>query len=182
VAASLTDRGIAVVGISSLRYFWREKTVSQVGADLRTLVSAVGRPVFAGGYSFGAEVVPVVLRGWSATERSTIDGLVLVAPGLSASFEIDPLDWLQTPREDPATRVAPAVQQVGLPTLCVMGTEDTESACRGLANVPVFRVAQLPGTHHFNGNYAAVGDTIATFIRSVMAKGQGVGVSSQRQQ
>jgi len=175
VADHLTQHGIAVVGVSSLRYFWRRKTPAQVGADLRSLVSAVGRPALVGGYSFGAEVVPEVLRTWPAAQRSAIDGLVLIAPGPSASFEIDPLDWLRTPPEDPATRVAPTVQELRLPTLCVMGEDDTESACRGLANVPAFRVARLPGSHHFDGNYAAVGDTITRFIQEVAGRDRGPG-------
>ncbi len=165
VAEDLTRHGIAVVGISSLRYFWRLKPPAQVGADLRRLLSAVGRPVFVGGYSFGAEVVPVTLRSWPAADRSAIDGLVLVAPGSSASFEIDPLDWLRTPAEDPTTRVAPAVQEVRLPTLCVTGTEESDSGCRGKPGVPSLRITRLPGSHHFDGNYTLLGDTIATFIR-----------------
>ena len=48
VATRLTEHGIAVVGVNSLRYFWRAKAPAQVGADLRNLVAAVGRPVFAG--------------------------------------------------------------------------------------------------------------------------------------
>jgi type IV secretory pathway VirJ component len=164
VADSLVQHNIAVVGLSSLRYFWSQKTPGQVGSDLRNVLAALGRPVIVGGYSFGAEVVPVVLRTWPAAQRSTIDGLALVAPGPSASFEIDPLDWLRTPPEDPTMRVAPAVQEVRLPTLCVAGSEDPESACHAVANVPAFRVVRLPGSHHFDGNYAAVGETIATFI------------------
>ncbi len=169
VAETLTSRGIAVVGISSLRYFWREKTATQVGSDLRDILQSVGRPAFVGGYSFGAEVVPVVLRAWPTAERSSVDGLTLVAPGPSASFEIDPLDWVRTPREDPNTRVAPAVQDLRLPTLCVTGTEETGSACGALPGAPVYRVVRLPGSHHFDGNYAAVGNTIVAFIESVIA-------------
>jgi type IV secretory pathway VirJ component len=97
-----------------------------------------------------------------------VDGLALVAPGPSASFEIDPLDWLRTPREDPATRVAPAVLDLHLPSVCVMGSDDIESACRGLANVPAYRVVRLPGSHHFDGNFAAVGNAVAAFIQGVV--------------
>jgi len=167
VAARLTEHGVAVVGVNSLRYFWRMKPPAQVGADLRNLLAAVGRPVFVGGYSFGAEVPPVVVRGWPPAERSMVDGFVLVSPSRSASFEIDPLDWVRTPAEDPATRVAPAVRESGLPTLCVMGADDTESGCLALLKSPPFQVASLPGSHHFDGNYHTVGDTIAKFIQSV---------------
>ncbi len=167
VATRLTEHGVAVVGVSSLRYFWRAKSPAQVGADLQNVLAALGRPVFVGGYSFGAEVVPVVVRGWAQTERAGIDGLVLVAPGPSASFEIDPLDWIRTPREDPATRVAPAIQASGLPALCVMGSDDTETVCSTLRGSPRCQVVSLPGSHHFDGNYAAVGDTIARFVETI---------------
>ncbi len=170
VANRLTEYGVGVVGLNSLRYFWRKKSPAQVGTDLRALLSAVGRPVFVGGYSFGAEVPPVVVRGWSPAERAAIDGFVLVAPSRSASFEIDPLDWVRTPREDPTTRVAPALVDIRLPTLCVMGADDTESGCAALPHAPPFQVVSLPGSHHFDGNYAAIGDTIAQFIRMVVSR------------
>jgi type IV secretory pathway VirJ component len=112
----------------------------------------------------------VALRAWTPPERSALAGLALVAPGPSASFEIDPLDWLRTPPEDPATRVAPAVQALGVRALCVQGADDTESACRDLPGDPLVRVARLPGSHHFDGNYEAVGDSIAVFVQSIVGR------------
>jgi type IV secretory pathway VirJ component len=172
VATHLASRGIAVVGLSSLRYFWREKTAAHVAEVLRNLVAAVGKPVFVGGYSFGAEVISVALREWPASERAAIGGLVLIGPGLSASFEIDPLDWIRTPSENPATRVAPAVRDAMLPTLCVMGAQESDTACRALETVRSVRVISLPGSHHFDGNYTEIADRIAAFVAS-SASGSG---------
>jgi type IV secretory pathway VirJ component len=170
MSEQLVTRGIGVVGVSSLRYFWNSKTPAQVAADLRRLVTTLARaqrPVFAGGFSFGAEVVPVALREWAPAERRVVNGLALVAPGLSASFEIDPLDWVRTPEENPATRVADAVRAVGLPTLCIAGTDEEDSPCPLLAGTPGERIVRLPGSHHFNSDYAAVAEAVYEFIRSV---------------
>lgn len=170
VAENLVTHNVGVVGVSSLRYFWNAKTPALVAADLRRLVGVLGRsgrPVFAGGFSFGAEVVPVALGEWTPAERRAIAGLVLIAPGSSASFEIDPLDWLRKPAENAATRVAPAVREAGLPALCVAGAEEEDSPCAALAGVPAVRVVRLPGSHHFDNNYTAVADVVNQFIRSV---------------
>ena len=169
VAEQLVTRGIGVVGVSSLRYFWNAKSPDQVAKDLRRLVMTLERaqrPVFGGGFSFGAEVVPVALREWTAADRRQLAGLVLVGPGLSASFEIDPLDWVRTPEENPATRVADAVKADALPTLCLAGTEEEDTPCPSLAGTTGVRIVRLPGSHHFNSDYSAVADAIYQFVRA----------------
>jgi type IV secretory pathway VirJ component len=167
-ANELAARGIAVVALSSLRYFWYRKTPEQVTRDLEAIISSIGQPVFIGGYSFGAEVVPVVASRWADGERAKIRGLALVSPGPSASFKVSPLDWLRTPPVNPATLVAPAVRSLDLPTVCVMGATEKASACASLPGQPPFTVVRLPGGHHLDGNYKAIGDAIAKFIGGVL--------------
>jgi type IV secretory pathway VirJ component len=170
MSEQLVTRGVGIVGVSSLRYFWNGKSPAQVAGDLKRLAATLvrsQRPVFAGGFSFGAEVVPVALREWTAAERKMLAGLVLVGPGLSASFEIDPLDWVRTPEENPATRVADGVRADALPTLCLAGTDEDDTPCTLLAGAPGVRVVRLPGSHHFNGDYGAVADAAIQFVHSV---------------
>ena len=165
----LVAHGVGVVGVSSLRYFWNAKAPAQVATDIHRIVAALGRasrPIFAGGFSFGAEIVPVAVREWPATDRHLLTGLTLIAPSRSASFEINPLDWIRQPAENPATRVAPAVREMAVPTLCVAGTDEEDSPCPALGSLPFVRVARLPGSHHFNGDYTAVAETVHQFIRS----------------
>ncbi len=173
MAEQLVTHGIGVVGVSSLRYFWNEKTPAEVARDIsrvNAILSRSGRPLFAGGFSFGAEIVPVALRQWSAGERRRLAGLVLIAPSLSASFEIDPLDWIRKPAANPATLVAAAVREVGVATLCLAGTDEEETPCVSLNGAPGVRTVRLPGSHHFNSDYAAVAETVAQFIRAVAAE------------
>jgi type IV secretory pathway VirJ component len=169
VSEQLTSHGVGVIGVSSLRYFWNRKSPAQVAADIRRIVAILarsGRPVFVGGYSFGAEVSPVAVAQWPPGERRMLTGLVLIAPGTSASFEIDPLDWIRTPAENPATRVAPAIHEDALPVVCVAGTDEDDSPCGSLAGLQASRIVRLPGAHHFNGDYAAVANAVASFIRA----------------
>ena len=169
MAERLVTRGIGVVGVSSLRYFWQARTPAQVASDIRRLTSVLARaarPVFAGGFSFGAEVVPVSLTGWMPAERRALTGLVLIAPGPSASFEIDPLDWIRTPAVNPETRVGTAIRAVGVPTLCLAGADEDDSPCTLVASTPGVRTVRLPGSHHFNNDYSAVADAVAQFIRT----------------
>jgi type IV secretory pathway VirJ component len=171
VAEYLAAHGVGVVGVSSLRYFWQEKSPAQVAADVRRVVTTLarsGKPVAAGGFSFGAEVVPVALKEWPVSDRRLLSGLVLIAPGLSASFEIDPLDWVRTPPENPAARVAPSVRDLGLPTLCLAGADETDTPCATLAGAAGVKTVRLPGSHHFNSDYGAVAVTVLDFVRAAV--------------
>jgi type IV secretory pathway VirJ component len=94
-------------------------------------------------------------------------GLVLIGPGTSASFEIDPLDWVRRPAENPNTLVAPAIRALALPTLCLAGTEEDDTPCPAVLGAPGARVVRLPGSHHFNSDYAAVAVAVNQYIRSV---------------
>jgi type IV secretory pathway VirJ component len=172
VAEHLAANGVGVVGVSSLRYFWQAKPPAQVADDIRQLVMVLaraGRPVLAGGFSFGAEVVPVALKAWPAADRHLLSGLVLIAPGLSASFEIDPLDWIRTPQENPATRIAPAVRELAIPALCLAGIDETDTPCALLAGAPGVKTVRLPGSHHFNSDYSVVAETVLDFVRAASA-------------
>jgi type IV secretory pathway VirJ component len=173
LATYLSARGVSVVGISSLRYFWNEKTPEQTGADVRRisdLLAAVGVPQFVGGYSFGAEVTPFALQAWPDADRRRIHGELLIAPGETASFEISTLDWVRRAKETPR-RVADAVKKLGVPTFCLAGqTEDPrDTACDDLGSAAV--AVRLPGSHHFNGNYDAVGKAVLDFIEKNLASG-----------
>jgi type IV secretory pathway VirJ component len=172
LAENLSGRGVGVVGVSSLRYFWQAKTPAQVASDMRRIVTSLvrsGKPVVGGGFSFGAEVVPVSLKEWPAADRRLLSGLVLIAPGGSASFEIDPLDWVRKPRENPALGVAAAVRDLGLPALCLAGADEDDTPCPLLAGTPGMRVVRLPGSHHFDGDYPAVSDAVFQFISTAIA-------------
>ena len=172
IAQAANEAGVAVVGLNSLRYFWREKSPHQVSEDLRRLVAPLaghGLPVFAGGYSFGASVLPPAVAGWPAADRAALAGLVLVSPSSTATYEIDPLDWIRTARDGTGVRVTPALGELGLPTLCVAGTDEDEGACLDRDAASIAHVVRLPGSHHYHGDYTRLGRTVEDFMAATLA-------------
>jgi type IV secretory pathway VirJ component len=166
VSAYLAAHGVSVVGVSSLRYFWKEKTPQQAATDMDQIAGAVGAlgvPLFLGGYSFGAEVTPFIMDAAPDAFRHRVAGQVLIGPGETASFEISPLDWVFRAKETPR-RVSDAVRRLKMPAICLAGDREDarDTACDDLAGAA--DVVKLPGSHHFNGNYSEVGKTILAWM------------------
>ena len=175
VASALAAQGVGVVGWNTLRYFWQPRTPEEFRADLGRVVAALpeGMRVFVGGFSFGAEVVPVSLSPGSsdgetrtqAIAMSRIAGLVLLGPGPYATFEVSTLDWIRTGTSPTDHPVAASLERLGgLPVLCIDGAQQGLSGCssaavRGLTHV------NLPGGHHFGGDYDALAARILDFMK-----------------
>jgi type IV secretory pathway VirJ component len=167
VAGGLAERGITTIGWSSLRYFATAQAPGAVAKDLARVVLALEParlPIYLGGYSFGAEVVPVVVAAhWPAAKRRRVRGMLLLAPSASATFRVNPLDWVGETTPDPAHRVDDAVRRLApLPTLCVTGREDETCICPTLVGVQGVSVVRVPGNHHFENGISDVVDAAAT--------------------
>lgn len=160
LAEGLAPRGITTIGWSTFRYFASQRDPSEVMADLRRLLATLtdDLPIYLGGYSFGAEVVPVVLANYATVaERAAIAGLLLLAPSQSASFKVDPLDWVREPTPDPRYPVAGAVRVLSpLRTLCLGGVDDATAVCTALADIPGAAAERVPGSHHFENGMPQV--------------------------
>jgi type IV secretory pathway VirJ component len=168
VARGLSQREIAVVGWNALRYFWSEKKPERLASDLARVRAAIPRdlPVFAGGYSFGAEVVPVV----APRILPDLAGLVLVAPGRWATFEVSPLDWLMSstaPTEHPVHDAIAAVAPK--PVLCLVPSEDGDTGCPK-SEAEGYERGELPGGHHFGGAYEELAGRIASFVEKTLSR------------
>jgi type IV secretory pathway VirJ component len=165
VAKGLASRGVAVVGWNTLRYFWLEKTPNGFAGDLARVVKALPDEfaVFAGGYSFGAETVPVVVAQATDPALVRIRGLTLLAPGPYAAFEVSPLDWVRTSSEPTAHPVGAAIEHAARPVLCLTPEDDAGSGCP-TGRSPGYTRATVPGGHHFGSDYDALAAQIATFV------------------
>jgi type IV secretory pathway VirJ component len=187
LTSRLAKDHVDTVGISALQYFWKEKPAERVAADLKRILDLLrpkNRPILFGGYSFGAEVAPFLVnrpelsapklaaapaREAAAAPREAADpvfaGLVLVAPGPFATWEVSPLDWFRKQEKPSPDKVKPQIEALGgLPTLCVYGADDRESACSGLTAAGGRVVRALGGGHHFGGDYDVIADEVARFV------------------
>ncbi|HXQ64467.1 MAG TPA: AcvB/VirJ family lysyl-phosphatidylglycerol hydrolase [Steroidobacteraceae bacterium] len=160
VSAALAARGIPVVGLNTLKYFWNGRTPAAAAKDLERLIRRYGAAwqqpsVLLVGYSFGADVLPFLYTRLPEDVRAKVRTVSLLGLSDSASFEFHVSDWI--PGSDDGDRpVAPEVARMGaVSVLCLYGADETDSPCPRLANATVAAVA-LSGGHHFDGDYASI--------------------------
>jgi type IV secretory pathway VirJ component len=162
---TLAGRGVAVVGLNSLQYFWKKKTPEIAGYDLERIVrhylAAWGKArLLLVGYSRGAEVVPFMLDRLAPDLRSRVVLLALLAPSSSVEFEFHVGNWLGGGGGKSELPVRPEIEKLaGTPILCFFGADERDSLCPDLP-ASLATAVRLEGAHHFGGHYAAIADTI----------------------
>jgi type IV secretory pathway VirJ component len=165
----LARRGVPVVGVDCLRYFWHAQTPDQVATDLARIVAAARTAwktpdLLLIGYSFGADVLPFAVNRLPADVRSHLVLLSLLGLEANAPFEIEVTGWLgQTDEEAPL--VMPELLRLDLSRLqCVYGEDEEDSLCPTpeLAKAEIVKVA---GGHHFDEDYEKLADRILASAR-----------------
>ena len=156
VATGLAAAGVPTVGWSSLRYFWSPRTPEQTAADLARVIGRYARAwnkprVTLIGYSFGAEVLPFLVTRLPPDVSSRVVDVVLLGPGLTASFEFHVAEWFGGSKPT-SYRTVPEIQKLQLPVICVYGEGETDSACPSLKSPNITTIAIGDG-HHFGGDY-----------------------------
>ncbi len=164
VARRLADNGVPTIGVNSLAYFRGDRTADGVAADLAASVRAYGRQWGRGkviliGYSFGADALPAIIPKLPADVRAQIRRVVLIGTGPDGDLRFHPASWLNLAPND-SFPVAPAIAALkDLKITCVYGDKERHDICPDLPDDEVAKV-RLPGGHHFNGDYAALGEVV----------------------
>jgi type IV secretory pathway VirJ component len=168
LAAQFAAAGVPTVALNSLKYFWTERTPAQTANDvarlLRHYLAAWDKQrVLLVGYSFGADVLPFVVKRLPADLRAHIASVSLLGIDANASFEVSVADWVGAEGSGPPTRPEVAALPP-LPVLCIYGEGEADSICPGLA-AGITR-EQIGKGHHFSGEYAALAQRILAFTRA----------------
>lgn len=164
LAELLQARGVAVVGIDALHYFWTRRTPDQAAADIAAVVDSAmtrwGRDeVILIGFSFGASVLPAIANRLPPDLKGKVVSAALLTSYTWANWEIHVGGWFRDEPDDHATDVLPEARALPMPLLCIYGTDETaKSVCPLLADVAT--VESRPGGHHFDKNYPALADSI----------------------
>jgi type IV secretory pathway VirJ component len=162
VATALSAKGIPVVGVDSLRYFWKARTPAGLTADIDRIVRFYAfhwqrQRVLLIGYSQGADVLPFVVNRLPSTTRSLVQLTTLIGLGRAAAFEFHVTNWLGgsggVPIKPETDRLSSA------DTLCLYGEDDDDSLCPTIGAQHA-RVVNLSGGHHFGGDYRKLADLI----------------------
>ena len=161
-------RGVPVVGWSSIRYYWTPRTPEFAAHDLARVIDHYRialhkQRVLLIGYSFGSDVIPFLTNRLPPSTRSSIAALVLVGLSHQATFEFHAAAWLGIER-GPHKPTLPELQRLGnLPTVCVVGDTEADSACPELRGPAAFML-RLPGGHHFEGSHGHVARLICDAV------------------
>jgi type IV secretory pathway VirJ component len=159
VALALSARGIPVVGLDSLRYFWSARTPDGLTADIDRMIRYYAahlnkKRVLLIGYSQGADVLPFAVNRLPAATRARVALAALMGMSEHALFEFHVSSWISNDKSGPATM--PEVNRISdVPVLCIYGEDESDSLCPKLDPKTV-RVVKRKGGHHFDGDYAGL--------------------------
>ena len=161
VGGALAQSGVAVVGLDSLQYFWKKRTPDESAAALARVLHHYldawhKERLILIGYSRGADVLPFMASRLPADLRERVVLVALLGPALSVEFEFHVADWLGGGGSAEALPIPPEVAKLrGLKLICIYGRDESESLCRQLDSDLGARI-ELPGDHHFGGDYAGI--------------------------
>jgi type IV secretory pathway VirJ component len=157
VAAALRAKGIPVVGLDSLRYYWTPRTPEGLAADtdrmIRHYLAHFGKQrVLLIGYSQGADVLPFAVNRLPESTRVRVALVAVMGMSEHALFEFHLSSWISDSNSGPAT--LPEINRIGgVPVLCMYGADESDSLCPQL-DPKKFIIVKLKGGHHFDGDYA----------------------------
>jgi type IV secretory pathway VirJ component len=159
VATRLAAKGVPSVGWSSLRYYWTPRTPASAAADLdRVITHYVGvwqkTRVQLIGYSFGADVLPFLVRRLSGDTRALVERVTLLGPSRAAGFDFHVSSWFggDGGKDYPTP---PEVERLTVPVTCVRGVDEVDSGCLTFKGPNIWSVTIGRG-HHFSGDYDAL--------------------------
>ncbi|WP_211441474.1 virulence factor family protein [Collimonas humicola] len=168
VAAALAKRGVPVVGVDSLRYFWSARTPVSTARDVERLAQFYmarwkKNKVLLIGYSQGADVLPFVVNRLSPAMLSSVPLVAMMGLGKKADFQFHMTNWVSSSND--GLPIAPEVARLpaGL-GMCIYGSEETDTSCPSLDASRV-KLLKLTGGHHFDGNYEGLAGLILDAAR-----------------
>ena len=165
VGGALAQRGIPVVGLNALQYFWARRTPEGASEDLSRILRHYQRAwnknqILLVGYSLGADVLPFMANRLPPDLLDRVREIVLLGPGRKTEFEFHFTEWLGEPGDATAKPVLPEVEKLrGRNVICLYGAEEAASLCP-LLGPGLAKVMPMPGGHHFGGKYGLISDII----------------------
>lgn len=175
VGAVLQQKGIPVVGVDSLRYFWSQRTPQETSGDLARIIDTYRRKwkvrhVLLAGYSFGADVLAASYNLLPPDDKARVAQVTLMALSHQVDYEISVEGWLGVAGEgaggdpvDDIAKIDPKRVQ------CIYGTEEEDDPCPTLKARGVESIA-ITGGHHFDEDYQALAERIVAALKTRLAE------------
>ncbi len=162
---ALAGRGVGVVGLNSLRYFWKARTPESSARDLERIVRHYlaawkKEKAILIGYSLGADVLPFMANRLPADIQGRISLIALIGPSRRTEFEFHLSEWLGKSPGKNSLPVLPEVEKLrGKKILCFCGSKESDSLCL-ILDSSLAKTICMPGGHHLGGDYESLAKSI----------------------
>jgi type IV secretory pathway VirJ component len=171
LAAVLASKGMSVVGVDVLRYYWKQKTPALAANDLARIIRYYQQrwqrqKVVLIGFSLGANVLPFLVSRLPADVRSDVSLLSLLSPERRTAFEVETTGWLGV-HNSSGMPIASELKKLSAVHLqCIYGKDEAaDSLCTtGAAASAGAAVLAKSGGHHFDQNYSELADEILAAV------------------
>jgi type IV secretory pathway VirJ component len=168
ISRVLVDRGMPVVGLNALDYFWTRRTPENASRDLQRIIEHYAATwkrsrVILIGYSRGADVLPAMANRLPLEALGRVRLIALLGPSPKVQFEFHMRDWLRDTAD--GLPVRPELDKITQQrVLCIWGQDDKDSLCPQLS-APNVVILTLEGAHHFDGGYEKLAQLILDHLK-----------------
>ncbi len=158
VAQVFAEHGIGVIGLNSRAYLSSAKSPAQAANDVARIARAYltqwsGTRLVLIGYSRGAVMLPFAATRLPADLKRRIALLAMLGLEQNMNFVFHWTDIVRNTKRPDDLPVGPELLRLrGTPMLCVYGSAEPDSPCRG-ADPTLMQQIVRTGDHHFGGNY-----------------------------
>jgi type IV secretory pathway VirJ component len=171
LATILAAKGLSVVGVDVLRYYWTQKKPAVAAADLARIARYYQQrwhkqKLVLIGFSFGADVLPFLVSRLPADLKSDVSLLSLLAPERRTAFEVETTGWLGV-HNSAGMPIAPELKKLaGLRVQCIYGRDEGDDSLCTTDAAPAVDATVLvkDGGHHFDKDYAELADQILAAV------------------
>lgn len=169
VAQGLSEAGIGVVSFNSREWLSPAKTPDQTAAAVVRAIRA-GMQKFGAdsiiivGYSRGADMAPFIGNRLPADLRAVLGGIAMFGLATTANFEFHLIDLVKDTERDSDIPTMPELRKLqGVPMVCVYGSDEKSSGCRGVPE-SLMHVDMRNGGHHFDGADKSLADVVLKLL------------------
>ena len=166
IGLTLAERGVDVIGFDDRAYLRSGKRNADItGADVQRVAAHYmatwnDQRLVLVGYSRGAAFAPFVATRLSPELRQRLALVAMLGLPVHAGFKYRFSDLWSTHSDPKDPPILPELERLrGTNMLCVYGTKEDESLCRGIDPTLVYPVAR-EGAHHFDGDYRSLTELI----------------------
>jgi type IV secretory pathway VirJ component len=169
LADILASRGMSVVGVDVLRYYWNEKSPDAAAHDLVRIMQHYQQrwqcsKVVLIGFSFGADILPFLVSRLPAHLKSQVALMTLLSPERSTAFEIQMNGWLGG-KPKAGVQIGPEMKKLaGIKVQCIYGQDEGDGSLCTDSTAGSLAVLAKSGGHHFDQNYGELANDILAAV------------------